>query len=346
MNSSDAHCVSPRVNSRRSLHEIFTFENTGQPCCMISKGARDGKIIYFAKDPNSYDYTSDDDKNDSESESENNDDKEPQIDEDSGSEEVLVKKKKNQPRALKKKKVKKLTNKPTKKKTFSYLKLEGAEHFIPIPRYDRRSTGYIAGPQGSGKSTFISAWVKLYQLIYPKHPFYLFSGLDKDETLDKRNPQRIILDEGYAAEPIEPSAVKDSLCVFDDIDGIMNKAIKNSVFDTMNNLLAIGRHSNVSVLGTMHQLLSSLLSKVLLQNSDFVVFFPKFMVKTQPNRFLKDYLGCSVTLTKYILNSDSRWVYCWKVAPNFVMTENELYSCNFMEEALNSSEKKVKKKKK
>jgi hypothetical protein len=293
---------------------MFTFANTGKPCGIILDGKMDGEIIYYSNDSKTtYNYNSESDDDDRSEEKERREDRK------------------------KKKRKQKLSDKlkpKDKQKSFNYLKLEYPGHFFPIPRSDRRPTGYVAASQGAGKSTFVSVYVKYYQALHPDHHFYLFSGLDHDDVLDKRNPERVLLDKSFTDAPIDPQCVENSIVCFDDVDSIPNKKLKEAVYDCRKNLLNIGRHKNVGVICTNHTLLNNAETKNMLSESDFVVIFPGSGSKTQPKNFLTNYFGVSAKLTHYILKSQSRWVFCWKVFPNYVMTENELYSVPHMEEKL------------
>ena len=69
----------------------------------------------------------------------------------------------------------------------------------------------------------------------------MFSSLPEDESLDDVKPQRIKLDRSIYEEPIEVEELKDSVVVFDDIDVISDKKIRDAVYNILNKVLEIGR---------------------------------------------------------------------------------------------------------
>ena len=54
-----------------------------------------------------------------------------------------------------------------------------------------RSSVYIAGQAGSGKSFYTGAYVHRYKKLYPKNDIYLFSSIDEDKSIDSLKPKRI-----------------------------------------------------------------------------------------------------------------------------------------------------------
>ena len=51
----------------------------------------------------------------------------------------------------------------------------------------------------------------------------MFSSLPNDESLDKIKPKRIKLDDSIHLDPIKVNELKESVCIFDDIDVISDK---------------------------------------------------------------------------------------------------------------------------
>ena len=133
--------------------------------------------------------------------------------------------------------------------------------FIPLPQkvdlsekdISKRPSSrmYITGPTNCGKSTFASKYIRELQNRHNK-PIYVFSVLPDDEPIDKLGPKRIRLDEELIKEPIELSELKNSIVVFDDIDTIKNKKLKESVQNLRDTCLSEGRHYNISTICTSH----------------------------------------------------------------------------------------------
>jgi hypothetical protein len=67
------------------------------------------------------------------------------------------------------------------------IELEDGFKFCLAPRpvkEKERTTLFIAGESGAGKSHFIREYAKRYKAMFPKNQIYLISYLDEDETLD------------------------------------------------------------------------------------------------------------------------------------------------------------------
>ena len=108
-----------------------------------------------------------------------------------------------------------------------------------------RQVIYITGASGSGKSRFTRKCVKEYNKAYKDREVYLSSALTEDESVDEVKPKRFIMDDRMVSEPIRAEDLKDSLCLFDDIDVLPNKKIKEAVYQILNEILQIGRHHRI-----------------------------------------------------------------------------------------------------
>ena len=73
----------------------------------------------------------------------------------------------------------------------------------------------------------------------------MFSSLPSDESLDKIKPKRIKLDEKRYTDPIKVDELRESICIFDDIDVISEKKVRKAVYDVLNQVLEIGRHYKI-----------------------------------------------------------------------------------------------------
>ena len=76
----------------------------------------------------------------------------------------------------------------------------------------------------------------------------MFSSLPEDESLDDVKPQRIRLDSSINEERLEVEEFKDSVIIFDDIDVISDKKIRDAVYNILNKVLEIGRHFKITCL--------------------------------------------------------------------------------------------------
>ena len=110
----------------------------------------------------------------------------------------------------------------------------------------------IMGPSGSGKSTYTRKYLEQYKKKFKNRPIYLFSSLPSDDSLDKIQPKRIKLDDTLHTDPIKVDDLSESICIFDDIDVISNKKIREAVYDILNQVLEIGRHYKIHCVVTNH----------------------------------------------------------------------------------------------
>ena len=196
---------------------------------------------------------------------------------------------------------------------------------IPIPRTDKRDCYYIAGAEGSGKSYFASKYINEYKKLFPKSDFYVFSKVKEDEALDDLEPKRIELDDEIINDPIQVEELKDSIVLFDDIDTISDKKLLDTIRNLRDAILEVGRHDNIYILTTAHNMTNNKATKMSLLESSCVVFFPGMGDKYHINRFLKEYVGLDREAIDKIYSLPTRWVLLHKRAPNYVMYEKGIY---------------------
>jgi Cdc6-like AAA superfamily ATPase len=194
-----------------------------------------------------------------------------------------------------------------------------------------RSCVYIFGPSGSGKTTFTSNYLKEYKKLYKKNPIYLFSAVDEDSLLDDLGVKRIRIDDELLSSPIQAKDFIDgvkgatgSVVVFDDIDVLDNKKIKEAVYNILNQCLEIGRHHNITVIFTNHLATNGRETRRVLNESHQIVYFPHSGAKRQVEYLLEEYAGLDKKDIKAIKKSGSRWCCIFKNYPQMVMTDRSL----------------------
>ena len=190
---------------------------------------------------------------------------------------------------------------------------------IPTDDPDQRDSIYITGPSGSGKSTFVAQFIGEYKKKFPKRLVYLFSSKEEDPALDKFKPLRVPLNDGMVADPIVLDELEKSLVVFDDIDQIGNKALQNAVWGLRDQILELGRSKGISICTVAHQITNYKASRICLNESDYVVFFPKSGAKYQMTYFLKNYAGMGKDDIKRLFELNSRAVILKKTYPMCVI---------------------------
>lgn len=220
----------------------------------------------------------------------------------------------------------KKNNEETKK-----IKIQDGGSIIPIINLDRIDNEkvnhiYICGPTGSGKSHYLSRYLKYIIKHCKEKNIFLFSDVDHDKELDKHKQiKRILLNEEVYENPIKPEELADSVCVFDDIDSIPDKKIKSAVETLRDSLLKRGRHENIQVISTAHLLTDYRNTRVVLSESSQVCFFIKSGSSNGINYLLKKYIGLNNKQIEYIFNLPSRAVCIYKNYPQMVISDKEIY---------------------
>ena len=133
-------------------------------------------------------------------------------------------------------------------KEFKQLKIPHDAKLQQVPDTTKeREMVYMTGPSGTGKSTYNRKYLEQWKKKKNKDKeIYMFSSLPEDESLDDVKPQRIKLDSSIYEEPIEVEEFKDSVAIFDDIDVISDKKIRDAVYNILNKVLEIGRHFKIT----------------------------------------------------------------------------------------------------
>jgi len=204
------------------------------------------------------------------------------------------------------------------------LNLNDNYNFQVIPNIDAdRSTLYVCGMAGSGKSYFIGEWLKEYSKLYPNNSIYIFSEKQEDKQLDNiKNTCRVKL----TPELVELNYLEfsSSCCVFDDIDSI-DKPLRKIVSAIRDKVLKLGRSAKISVVCSNHSPTDGLDTKTLLNESQMIVFF-----LNNWNRSLKylveNYLGLTKEDLKKAKKNNSRWTcYCKSSYPNVIIQQKNMF---------------------
>lgn len=213
----------------------------------------------------------------------------------------------------------------SKSKRFNKLILEKDSKFQHVPSDRNRDVGYITGASGSGKSFYMSHYVKEWRKlkINKKKSIFLFSSITEDACLDDVGCKRIIIDESLIDDPLSAVDFTDALLIFDDIDVINNKKIREAVYSLLDNCLQIGRHYNISILISNHLPSQGNLTRICLCESHFVVYFP-FSGNKKIKYLLTEYLGLDKLIIRKIKATKSRWACIFKNYPNIYLTETEI----------------------
>jgi hypothetical protein len=159
--------------------------------------------------------------------------------------------------------------------------------------------------------------------MYPKRDVFMFSSLADDTTLDKlKYLKRIKIKETpFLTGSVGAEDFKDTLCIFDDVDVISNKEVKNKVFKLLNEMLEIGRHFNISVIFTSHCATMGNDTKRILNECHSITIFPKNLGGKTSKYLLDQYLGMDKEQIKKLKKVNSRWVTILKTYPQCIISE-------------------------
>jgi energy-coupling factor transporter ATP-binding protein EcfA2 len=211
-------------------------------------------------------------------------------------------------------------------KSFRKIDLADDQKFQQIPNANtERQIIYITGASGSGKSTYIAKYCKQYKKAFPDNEIYVFSALNEDESLDVIKPKRIIIDERMISDPLGVDDFENSMVIFDDIDVIGDKKLRESVYQLLNALLETGRHTKSSICISNHLPTAGRDTRRVLNEAHSVIWFPHSGSGVGTKRLLCDYLGLDKDLNKKLKKMKTRWACYFKNYPSICMTERNMW---------------------
>jgi len=212
------------------------------------------------------------------------------------------------------------------KKTFRNINLPPEQKFQQVPdKNTERQILYITGASGSGKSTYIANYCKQYKRIFPKNEIYVFSALGEDESLDVIKPNRVKIDERMMSDPLSVDDFVDSMVIFDDIDVISDKKLRESVYQLLNSLLETGRHTRSSICISNHLATNGKDTRRVLNEAHSVIYFPHSGAAKQLKYLLMEYLGMDKSSMSKIKKMKTRWCCIFKNYPTIAMTERSMW---------------------
>lgn len=218
---------------------------------------------------------------------------------------------------------------PDSEEGSSKITIVGKSRLTPLPDPTSRQFIYIAGPSGSGKSTYAAQYIFNYRELFPDNNIYVFSRLNDDEIIDMLNVIRVPIDESLVEIDVTKDLM-DCLVLFDDIDTIPDKMIKNLVYAIQNDILEIGRHNNISVIVTSHLINGNDRKncRTILNEAHSITFFPKSGNTYGISYLLKNYIGLNKNSIKDILSLSSRWITILKGYPQTCFYEKGAFIIN------------------
>ena len=225
------------------------------------------------------------------------------------------------PRSKRKPKLRTAT--PSEKADF--VRLPPGSKFLPLPYTDPkwRSTIYVAGKSGSGKSEFSSDYLTRYKKLYPERTIYgvCKTKLAKDPAYEKLGIKQVPVSLFLGKVDLEKTFGKQPcMILFDDWDsmeGMERKAIQDVIQDILN----VGRKMGLSCVVTSHLLTDFNKTRGIINEADNVVVFPR-AVMSQALTYFCTKLGVPRHIIPR-LQAKGEWVMIHNSAPLYVLSETE-----------------------
>lgn len=187
----------------------------------------------------------------------------------------------------------------------------------------------VSGPSGAGKSTWVSRYAAKYKRKFSKRPIYLISSIASDAVLDKLKPIRVDIDMFYDEEhEIDPEeSFTKSLVIFDDVDTICDRKLRNKVLALRDFMLEQSRHYQTHLICTSHILMNGQQTRRLLNEGSKYVLFPNSNAH-QISNFLQKYIGLQKRSVDRFLTEDreSRWKLISRDYPLYVISKHFVYA--------------------
>lgn len=223
---------------------------------------------------------------------------------------------------------------------YDFTDLDDGTYLTPfanpfIHERKQRIVNLVVGRSGSGKSWYMGDYARSYRANYPDNDIYIFSNIQTyDEAYDGVSGMyKIPLDfdfldlqstigtEEESDEAFKVDDFSDSLVIFDDIDVIPNKDIREEVKKIRASCLEEGRHARIDMCAGIHELRPGLKGQMLFTEANYITIYPKFNKKVKIRDFIKNDMGFDLSETKRIMNLPSRWITFHQGAPDFFFHE-------------------------
>lgn len=202
--------------------------------------------------------------------------------------------------------------------------------FQQLPNKNSRVL-FVAGPAGSGKSTYTGKYCREYKNDFPDAQFFLFSMVDSDTAFEDVPFTRILMNEELVEKPLQAIEFPNNcVIVMDDIDTCSDDKLQKSIYNLCAQVLEIGRHKNIQVIITSHLILGNnrKMSKTIMNELKSFTFFPHACSGQQVSYVLKSYFGCSPKQALAICKIESRWITILKQYPPLLLAEHEVMFLN------------------
>ncbi len=208
-------------------------------------------------------------------------------------------------------------------------------HFFPhIKSYkdadEQVDRCYITGETGSGKSTFVKAYVQKFMKKFPKAKMYLFSSKDEDKQLDSiKSIERVKVDDDILTNPYNLKELtmgkKPTLVIFDDIEDFKNAKINKEVARLRDEILRNGRSYGIYCLYCNHNPCDYKNTRNQIFESNKIIIFPKRAGDGSYTYLLEKKLNLSKDTIKKISSLNSSFVCINKNIPKSIISDKYIF---------------------
>ena len=198
---------------------------------------------------------------------------------------------------------------------------DGSEFMLSPDKTVERTTMYVTGSAGSGKSYFVAKYTEEYHKTFKTNPIFLISENDNDPAFDSKDYVKRIEISDMVENPLDWKEFAECMVIFDDIDSIKGKLGK-VVDDLRDKLLKNSRKFKVSVISTSHDSTGIKLKSVL-NESKIIVFFMRNYNRSL-KYLLENYLGMNKQVVEKVKNSKSRWTAFVKGYPCYLIQQKSI----------------------
>jgi hypothetical protein len=207
-------------------------------------------------------------------------------------------------------------------------------YVFPLPLVKRTLPGekafrqvyHLAARSDAGKSTWSAKLMRLWKherkKLGLKEDIYIFSRVEADNAYSSLGAVNVIIDEELIQYPIDPKTeLQDCLVVFDDIDKILDKKLREYMCDLRNGILQTGAHTGTYVINTCHHMRDWANTRDAMNEAHMVTVFP-VADKLKIKEFMIEKLGVTRQKAEYIVNLPTRWLTFNVLIPSYVVYEH------------------------
>lgn len=194
----------------------------------------------------------------------------------------------------------------------------------PIP-LEMHNIIFLSGPPRSGKTYWVNQYATAFKKIFSREVYY-FTRNKSDESLNEDIYNKILTSE--IEHPYTMDELANSLCIFDDIEDSQHPKVTKYLYTLLDDIIKNGRHAGragISVIFCNQETTMYRRTKTILSQMTEFVFFPNYTSKCNANYVLEKYLGLHPDQVSYIYTLPSRWIDVRRIAPQYVLSQHNVY---------------------